>query len=34
MDGENKYEAEGHGKQDAKKGIKFKHFPKVLMLQL
>ena len=34
MDGNNKYEAEGFGKQDAKKGIKFLSFPNVLMIQL
>ena len=34
MDGENKYFAEGHGLQDAKKGIIFESFPQVLHLQL
>jgi ubiquitin carboxyl-terminal hydrolase 7 len=34
MDGDNKYHAEGHGLQDAKKGIIFKSFPPVLHLQL
>ena len=34
MNGHNKYEAEGFGKQDAKKGLKFISFPSVLMLQL
>ncbi|CAM9255886.1 unnamed protein product, partial [Chrysoparadoxa australica] len=34
MDGDNMYEAEGHGKQVAKKGIKFLEFPPVLSLQL
>ena len=34
LDGENKYQAEGHGLQDAKKGIIFEHFPPVLHLQL
>eukprot|EP00040_Diaphanoeca_grandis_P020566 m.109383 g.109383 ORF g.109383 m.109383 type:complete len:1075 (+) comp27952_c0_seq2:248-3472(+) len=34
LDGDNKYQAEGHGLQDAKKGIIFETFPKVLYLQL
>ncbi|KAL4109611.1 hypothetical protein PRIC1_001310 [Phytophthora ramorum] len=34
LDGDNQYEAEGHGKQDAKKGIEFINFPPVLNIQL
>lgn len=34
MDGENKYMAEGHGLQDARKGVIFESFPPVLHLQL
>jgi ubiquitin carboxyl-terminal hydrolase 7 len=34
LDGENKYQAEGFGLQDAKKGIIFESFPPVLHLQL
>ncbi|TID22675.1 ubiquitin carboxyl-terminal hydrolase 21 [Venturia nashicola] len=34
MDGENKYQAEGYGLQDAKKGVIFESFPEVLHLQL
>lgn len=34
MDGENKYFAEGHGLQDAKKGVIFESFPEVLHLHL
>jgi len=34
LDGENKYEAEGFGLQDARKGITFQSFPPVLHLQL
>ncbi|KAF4039933.1 Ubiquitin-specific protease C-terminal [Phytophthora infestans] len=34
LDGDNQYEAEGHGKQDAKKGIEFLTFPPVLNIQL
>ena len=34
LDGDNKYFAEGHGLQDAKKGIRFESFPAVLTLQL
>ena len=34
LDGENKYFAEGHGLQDAKKGMIFTSFPEVLNLQL
>src|ERR1700722_13672371 len=34
LDGENKYQAEGLGLQDAKKGIIFQSFPPVLHLQL
>ncbi|TFK55144.1 cysteine proteinase [Heliocybe sulcata] len=34
LDGDNKYQAEGYGLQDAKKGIIFQAFPPVLHLQL
>ncbi|KAI8066595.1 hypothetical protein BC940DRAFT_275132 [Gongronella butleri] len=34
LDGDNKYMAEGHGLQDAKKGVIFESFPPVLHLQL
>ena len=34
LDGENQYQAEGHGKQDAKKGIHLVRLPPVLNLQL
>lgn len=34
MDGENKYFAEGHGLQDARKGVIFESFPEVLHLHL
>lgn len=34
MDGENKYMAEGHGLQNALKGVIFESFPPVLHLQL
>ncbi|RCH84208.1 hypothetical protein CU097_006643 [Rhizopus azygosporus] len=34
LDGENKYMAEGHGLQDACKGVSFEKFPPVLHLQL
>ncbi|KAI9822475.1 MAG: hypothetical protein M1827_000194 [Pycnora praestabilis] len=34
MDGENKYYAEGHQYQDAKKGVIFESFPQILHLQL
>ena len=34
LDGENKYQAEGLGLQDAKKGVAFHSFPPVLHLQL
>jgi ubiquitin carboxyl-terminal hydrolase 7 len=34
LDGENKYQAEEFGLQDAKKGISFLSFPPVLHLQL
>jgi ubiquitin C-terminal hydrolase len=34
LEGDNLYEAEGHGKQRAKKGIRFLAFPPVLNLQL
>lgn len=34
MDGDNKYFAEGHGLQDAKKGVIFENLPPVLHLQL
>ena len=34
MDGENRYQAEGYGLQDAKKGVIFQSFPPVLHLQL
>ncbi|TMW63690.1 hypothetical protein Poli38472_002631 [Pythium oligandrum] len=34
LQGDNQYEAEGHGKQDAKKGVRFLDFPPVLNIQL
>ena len=34
LEGENKYQAEGHGLQDADKGVIFESFPPVLHLQL
>ena len=34
LDGDNKYMAEGHGLQDAKKGVIFTKFPPVLHLQV
>lgn len=34
LEGENKYQAEGLGLQDARKGIIFQSFPPVLHLQL
>ncbi|RLN95700.1 hypothetical protein BBJ28_00017199, partial [Nothophytophthora sp. Chile5] len=34
LQGDNQYEAEGYGKQDAKKGIQFLTFPPVLNIQL
>ena len=34
LEGENKYQAEGLGLQDAKKGVIFQSFPPVLHLQL
>jgi len=34
LEDENMYEAEGHGKQRARKGIRFLEFPKVLLFQL
>lgn len=34
LEGENKYQAEGYGLQDAKKGIIFHSFPPVLHIQL
>ncbi|KAI8886846.1 cysteine proteinase [Backusella circina FSU 941] len=34
LEGDNKYMAEGHGLQDAKKGVVFESFPPVLNLQL
>ncbi|KAF8319268.1 cysteine proteinase [Clavulina sp. PMI_390] len=34
LEGENKYQAEGYGLQDAKKGVIFQSFPPVLHLQL
>lgn len=34
LDGDNKYQAEGYGLQDAKKGVIFEKFPPVLHLQL
>jgi ubiquitin C-terminal hydrolase len=34
LDGDNKYRAEGHGLQDAEKGVSFDSFPPVLQLQL
>jgi ubiquitin carboxyl-terminal hydrolase 7 len=33
MEGDNKYMAEGHGLQDATKGLKFTKLPPVLHLQ-
>jgi len=34
LDGQNQYKAEGHGLQDAKKGVLFEKLPPVLQLQL
>lgn len=34
LEGDNKYEAEGHGKQDARKGVLFESLPPVLNLHL
>lgn len=34
LDGSNQYMAEGHGLQDARKGVWFQEFPPVLELQL
>ena len=34
LDGDNQYRAEGHGMQDAKKGVIFEEFPPVLNIQL
>lgn len=34
LDNDDKYYAEGYGKQTAKKGIKFQQFPNVLIIQL
>lgn len=34
LDGENQYRAEGHGMQDANKGVIFEEFPPVLNIQL
>lgn len=34
LEGDNKYHAEGHGLQDAEKGVVFEHLPPVLHLQL
>ena len=34
LEGDNKYQAEGYGLQDAKKGITFLSFPPVLHIQL
>jgi ubiquitin carboxyl-terminal hydrolase 7 len=34
LEGENKYQAEGYGLQDAKKGVIFQSFPPVLHIQL
>lgn len=34
MDGDNQYRAEGHGLQDARKGVIFTKLPPVLHLQL
>ncbi|KAA6424444.1 MAG: hypothetical protein FRX49_05656 [Trebouxia sp. A1-2] len=34
LDGQNQYKAEGHGLQDARKGVLFDDFPPVLQLQL
>ena len=34
LDGDNQYRAEGHGMQNAKKGVIFEEFPPVLNIQL
>lgn len=34
LDGDNKYETDNHGKQDAKKFIRFKELPPVLQISL
>ena len=34
LEGENQYEADGHGKQDAEKGLRFAAFPPVLSIHL
>merc|ERR1719436_550652 len=34
LEGDNAYDAEGHGKQRARKGCRFKRFPPVLYIQL
>ncbi len=34
LDGSNIYEAEGHGKQEARKGVSFIKFPNILIIQL
>ena len=34
LDGQNQYMAEGHGLQDARRGVRFLSLPPVLMLQL
>ena len=34
LKGDNKYDAGYHGKQDAKKGVRFKKLPPVLFFQL
>ncbi|DBA00497.1 TPA: hypothetical protein N0F65_002740 [Lagenidium giganteum] len=34
LQGDNQYDAEGYGKQDAKKGVRFMKFPPVLNIQL
>jgi len=34
LDGQNQYKADGHGMQDARKGVLFEDFPPVLQLQL
>jgi ubiquitin carboxyl-terminal hydrolase 7 len=34
LDGDNQYDAEAHGKQDADKGVQFLRFPPVLNIQL
>ena len=34
LEGENQYDAESHGKQDAKKGVTFTKFPPILTIHL